>query len=165
MDWYESISDEAVVVRNGRVEGVLMYRDIELALDHAPEVAAPWALMAQYLLPFDADAARGIWEGFVERFVVTGTDGAFVQIVPGSGMEDVRATCLATWLAAEIGDEERHDSLLRWVDSKYEPRLDRDTGEFAYWFNLGEPFPRGQWNNVVMNVFVAPAGTWSALLG
>ena len=163
MAWYESIADEAVVVKGGRVERVLMYRDIEHAIDHAPEVAAPWALMVQYLLPFDPDSARKIWRGFVERFVVNSPDGAFVQIVPRSGMEDVRATCLATWLAAEVGDEERHHSLLQWVDARYEPRFDPDSGEYAYWFNLGEPYPRGQWNNAIMNAFVAPAGTWSSL--
>ena len=164
MNWYDSIADQAVVTQDGRVTRVLMYRDIELAIDHAPEAAAPWALMVQYLLPFDAVSARAIWEGFVERFIAAGSEGAFVQAVPESGLEDVRATCLATWLAGEVGDEERHAELLHWVDSRYEPRFDHQSEEFAYWFNLGEPFPRGQWNNAVMNAFVAPAGTWSSLL-
>ena len=77
-------------------------------------------------------------------------------------MEDVRATCLATWLAAEVGDEDNHEALLRWVDTRYEPRF--DDGEFAYWFNLNESYPRGQWNSAIMNTFVAPVGTWSSLL-
>lgn len=164
MDWYESISSDAVVEHSGRVERVLMYRDIEHAIDHAPEVAAPWALMVQYLLPFDPDTARAIWDGFVPRFIVDDSAGAYVQIVPGSGTVDVRATCLATWLAAEVGDDRRLDALLGWVDASLEPRHDDTSGEFAYWFNLDEPFPRGQWNNAIMNLFVAPAGTWSRLL-
>lgn len=143
---------------------MLMYRDIGLAIDHAPDVAAPWALMVQYLLPFDAETAGAIWEAFVRRFVVLGPSGAHVEVVPESGAEDVRVTCLSVWLAREIGDDQLYEAVLEHVDSAYDPRVDDRRGEFAYWFHLDEPHPRGQWNNAVMNAFVAPAGTWSALM-
>lgn len=164
MDWYETIADEAVVRDGDRVNRVLMYRDIELAIDHAPEVAAPWALMVQHLLPFDTETANAIWDGFSNRFIVDTSSGAHVEVLPGSGVEDIRATCLATWLASEIGDQRNYEALLGWVDASYEPRHDDETGEFAYWFHLGEPYPRGQWNNAIMNTFVAPPGTWSSIL-
>jgi hypothetical protein len=164
MDWYESISSDAVVRSGGHVDGVMMYRDIELAIDHAPEVAAPWALMVQYLLPFEADTAKDIWDGFTRRFIVEGRSGAHIEVVPGSGIEDIRTTCLATWLAAEVGDDRHHDALLNWVNGSYQPRLKEGTGEFAYWFHLDEPHPRGQWNNAIMNTFVAPPGTWTSIL-
>lgn len=163
-DWYETIADEAVVRDGPRVDRVLIYRDIELAIDHAPEVAAPWALMVQYLMPFDTDTARAIWVGFTERFIVDVSSGAYVQVLPDSGIEDIRATCLATWLAFEIGDQRNYEALISYVDASYEPRHDNDTGEFAYWFHLGEPYPRGQWNNAIMNTFVAGEGTWSSIL-
>ena len=164
MEWYEGIAQEAVVRDDRRIDRVLMYRDIELAIDHAPEVAAPWALMVQYLMPFDIETARAIWNGFTQRFIVDVSSGAHVEVVPGSGIEDIRATCLATWLAFEIGDHKNHEALLSYVDASYEPRHDPDTGEFAYWFHLGEPYPRGQWNNAIMNTFVAERGTWSSIL-
>ena len=164
MDWYESIIGDAVVRVDGRIDRVLVYRDIERALDHAPDLAGPWALMVQYLLPFDAPTAFEIWREFGSRFLVEGTRGVWAEVAPGSGVEDVRATCLATWLAREIGDDRRHEALLAWVEETYEPRFDADTGEFAYWFDLDEPYPRGQWNNAVMNLYVAPPGTWTALL-
>lgn len=140
----------------------MMYRDIEYAIDHTPELAAPWALMVQYLLPYDPDTARLIWDGFADRFVVGGRLGAHVEVVPESGKEDIRATCLAAWLALEMGDLATHEALLRWIDDSYEPRASHD--EFAYWFHLGDSHPRGQWNNSVMNAFVAVPGTWSSLL-
>ena len=164
MDWYSSILSDAVGRADGRVERVLIYRDIQLAIDHAPPVAGPWALMVQYLLPFDRATAHEIWDGFVERFIVESAAGAWARVAPGSDAKDIRATCLATWLADEVGDEPTRDALLSWVDDHYEPRFDADTGEFAYWFNLGEEHPRGQWNNAIMNTFVAPTGTWRSLL-
>lgn len=164
MDWYEAIADEAVVRDGQRVDRVLLYRDIELTIDHAPEVAAPWALMVQYLMPFDTETAEAIWNGFTQRFIVDGPSGAHVEVVPGSGVEDIRATCLATWLAFEIDDHQTYEPLITYVDASYEPRHDSDTGEFAYWFHLGEPYPRGQWNNAIMNTFVAAPGTWTSIL-
>lgn len=164
MDWYEGIADEAVVRDRQRVDRVLMYRDIELAIDHAPEVAAPWALMVQYLMPFDTETAEAIWDGFTDRFIVEGPSGAHVEALPDSGVEDIRATCLATWLAFEVGDHKTYEALITHVDASYEPRHDPDTGEFAYWFHLGETYPRGQWNNAIMNTFVAGQGTWTSIL-
>ncbi len=164
MDWYEAIADEAVVRDGQRVDRVLMYRDIELALDHAPELAAPWALMVQYLLPFDTETAEAIWVGFTQRFIVKGPSDAYIEALPDSGLEDIRATCLAIWLAFEIGDHDNYEALIAHADASYEPRHDPDNGEFAYWFHLGEPYPRGQWNNAIMNTFVAGQGTWTSIL-
>lgn len=162
--WYQSMLPDAVVDRDGAVDAVLIYRDIERAIDHAPDVAGPWLLMVQYLLPFDRATAEQIWSAFTERFLIRSREGTHAKVVPGSGVEDIRATCLAAWLAGEVEDHDHRAWLLRWIDSNYEPRYDENTGEFAYWFHLDEAFPRGQWNNVVMNAFVAPSGTWSRLL-
>ena len=164
IDWYHSISDAAVVRTGKKVDRVLMYRDIDLAIDHAPDTATSWALMVQYLLPFATSTAEAICDEFVRRFIVTNRRGAYVEGVPGSGFEDIRSTCLSTWLAAEIGDENNHEALLAWVDSTYDPRLDKKTGAFANWFHLEETHPRGQWNNAIMNTFVATPGTWTSML-
>jgi len=139
-----------------------MYRDIDLSIDHAPALAAPFALTVQYLLPFDPDTARDVWSAFTDRFLVEGAGGTHVSLAPKTDTDDVRTTCLSTWLAREMGDEELFERLLEWVDTHYEPRVDDERGEFGYWFGLDEPYPRGQWNNVVMNAFVAPAGTWTS---
>jgi hypothetical protein len=164
MDWYDSTLPEAVVRADGRVEQVLIYRDIEQALDHAPDVAGPWALMIQYTLPFDRDTAAAIWETFAERFITRTGSGAKVRPTSGPEGEDIRATCLAVWLARELGDAETFEQTLAWADRNYQPAFDETTGEFAYWFHLDEHHPRGQWNNAIMNAFVAPPGTWSSIL-
>lgn len=164
MDWYESILPDAVVREDGRVNRVLIYRDIERAIDHAPDVAGPWALMIQYTLPFDRSTAQAIWEEFTTRFLVESRFGAHVRVTPDSEVEDIRTTCLAVWLSKELDDHRAFEQTLRWADDQYEPRFDTNTGEFGYWFNLNEPHPRGQWNNAIMNAFVADAGTWTSIL-
>lgn len=164
LDWYRSILPDAVVRSSERVESVMIYRDIGRAIDHAPDVAGPWALMVQYTLPFDPGTAEAIWEEFTRRFLVRSARGSHVTLVPGSDTEDIRATCLAVWLAHELGDLETFEQTLSWADDHYEPRFDENESEFAYWFGLGEPYPRGQWNNAIMNAFVAPAGTWASIL-
>ena len=148
-----------------RVESVMFYRDIDRAIDHAPDVAGPWALMVQYTLPFDPDTALAIWDEFTNRFLVRSSEGAHVALTPGSEIEDMRVTCLAVWLAREVGDHATFEQTLDWADSHYQPRFNEDRSEFGYWFGLGEAHPRGQWNNAIMNAFVAPEGTWAALLG
>jgi hypothetical protein len=164
MDWYESILPAAVIRTGGRVDQVLIYRDIDKAIDHAPDVAGPWALMIQYLLAFDRHTAEEIWEEFTTRFLIESPEGAHARLTPGSETEDIRTTCLAVWLSREVGDERTFEQTLSWADTKYEPRFDHNTGEFAYWFNLDEPHPRGQWNNAIMNAFVAADSTWSSIL-
>ena len=165
MDWYDAILPDTVGRSEGRIGRVLVYRDIERAIDHAPPVAVPWALMVQYLLPFDPSTASEIWQTFVERFLVRTDAGTWVQVIPQTNIEDIRATCLATWLALEIGDQATYAELMRWVENHYEPRHDTERGEFGYWFNLDEAYPRGQWNNAIVNGFVAPPGTWTSILG
>jgi len=161
--WYREILPDAVVRFDDRVERVLMYRDINLSIDHAPALAAPSALTVQYLLPFDRDSARDVWSTFTDRFLVDGPEGTHVRLTPETDVEDIRTTCLSTWLAREMGDDDLFERLLEWADTHYEPRVDDEQGEFAYWFGLDEPYPRGQWNNAVMNAFVAPVGTWPSL--
>jgi len=162
--WYRTILADAVVRSEDRVERILMYRDLRLSADHTPALAAPWALMVQYLLPFDPSTARDIWNRYTDRFLVDRPGDTYVRLTPETEVEDIRATCLTTWLAGELGEDDLFHSLLDWVDAHYEPRVDDLRGEFAYWFGLDEPYPRGQWNNAIMNAFVAPPGAWSSLL-
>jgi len=164
LEWYEAILPHAVVRTGDQVERVMIYRDIAHAIDHAPDVAGPWALMVQYTLPFDPSTAAAIWEEFTSRFLARSREGAHVTLVPGSDTEDIRATCLAVWLAHELGDDETFEQTLSWADDRYQPRFNEDGSEFAYWFGLDEPHPRGQWNNAIMNAFVAPQGTWASIL-
>ncbi|MEE8376239.1 MAG: hypothetical protein V3S26_07970 [Acidimicrobiia bacterium] len=163
-EWYQSFLPDAVVRVDDRVDRILMYRDIGLMIDHAPHVAAPWTLMVQYLLPFDPDTAHEVWNEFIDRFLIEGPNGIHVGLTPETDFEDIPSTCRGTWLAREVGDDSRFEGLLEWVDSHYEPRLDKTRDEFAYWFGLNERYPRGQWNNTIMNALVAPSGTWSSIL-
>ncbi len=120
-------------------------------------------MTVQYLLPFDPDTAHQIWTVFTDRFLIEGRDGTHVSLTRHGRVEDIATTCRAAWLARDIGDTDRFEALLRWADTHYEPRVDEDLGEFAYWFGLDETYPRGQWNNTIMNALVAPPQTWSSI--
>ena len=62
-------------------------------------------------------------------------------------------------IAHEIEDDQL-EPLRRHAESRYEPRFDAPVAEFAFWFALNEPHPRGQWNNAIMPAFIGSPGTW-----
>ena len=163
--WYRQIRPQAVSFHGGDVNRVLVYRDIAADVDHSPPLAGPWLLTVQFSLPFDAATAAAVWTSSVEQFIAESSSGLYVTVLPEARTEDVRATALAVWLSRELGDHGLHEKLLAHVDAEHDPRLDGATGEFAYWYHLDEPHPRGQWNNAIMNAFVAPAGTWTSMFG
>jgi Linalool dehydratase/isomerase len=73
-------------------------------------------------------------------------------------------TGLGAALAREMGDHDKADAIRRWIDARYQPLWDRDRGEFAYGFDLGEPWPRGQYNAWVMPaLLVEQTGRWRGL--
>src|SRR5258708_40322305 len=52
--------------------------------------------------------------------------------------------------AREMGDSARYQALYALAEEHGEPTWDRARGEFYYSFGLGEPYPRGQANAVIM---------------
>jgi hypothetical protein len=140
-------------------EWLTLYEDTALGINHRALVAGPWALTVWYLLPIDPVTALAIWQRFKRHFIRTSDTGAYVSVHSASDREDIRATGLALSIAHEIEDEQQLEPLRRHADSRYEPRFDGPE-EFAFWFELGEPYPRGQWNNAIMPAFIGPPGTW-----
>jgi hypothetical protein len=137
-----------------------LYEDTALGINHRALAAGPWALTVWHLLPIDPATALAIWQGFKRHFIRTSDSGAYVSIHSETNREDMRATGLALSIANEIQDEQQLQPLRQHADSRYEPRLDGSGREFAFWFGLTEPYPRGQWNNAIMPTFIGPSGTW-----
>ena len=142
------------------VDWLTLYEDTARGINHRALLAGPWAQTVWYLLPIDPATAVAIWRSFKRRFIRTSDTGAYVSVHSESDREDIRATGLALSIAHDIEDEEQLEPLRRHADSRYGPRFDESTGEFAFWFDLTEPYPRGQWNNAIMPAFIGSAGTW-----
>jgi hypothetical protein len=160
-DWYHAVRDRYIGTPTPDGSGWLtLYEDTALGINHRALVAGPWALTVWYLLPIDQVTALAIWRGFKHHFVRTSDTGAYVSVHSDTDREDIRATGLALSIAHEIEDEQQLEPLRRHAESRYEPRSDGSAAEFAFWFGLNEPHPRGQWNNAIMPAFIGSAGTW-----
>jgi hypothetical protein len=142
------------------LDWLTLYEDTVLGINHRALVAGPWALTVWYLLPIDRVTALAIWRSFKRHFVRTSEAGTYVSVHSDTDREDIRATGLALSIAHEIEDEQQLEPLRQHADRRYEPRFDGPAEEFAFWFELNEPHPRGQWNNAIMPAFIGSPGTW-----
>lgn len=80
----------------------------------------------------------------------------------GVGKTRLAVECLS--MSRELGDDERHASLRSWAAKTYQPTWDTQRGEFYFHFNLDEPFPRAQFNHMLMPGLVSTgAGQWSRI--
>jgi len=112
-----------------------------------------WMPTAWHGLAADPTVFEPLARGAMTRFYRGQPDGSGYFSLRGTADVDMNiVTGLGAAIAAELGDAERHRAALAWIQARYEPRWDRDLGEFAFGFGLGEAWPRGQ-----MNAWVMPA--------
>ncbi|MBM4187954.1 MAG: hypothetical protein FJ206_11670 [Gemmatimonadetes bacterium] len=112
-----------------------------------------WMPTAWHGLAADPTLFEPLARGAMKRFYRGQPDGSGYFSMRGNGDVDLNiVTGLGAAIAAELGDSERHRAALEWIRARYQPRWDRDRGEFAFGFGLGEEWPRGQ-----MNAWVMPA--------
>ena len=64
-------------------------------------------------------------------------------------------------IAGEFADDAVKARIWAAADAGLEPTWDRDAGEFAFGFGLGEEHPRGQMNARAMAGWVCTPGAWS----
>jgi hypothetical protein len=75
-------------------------------------------------------------------------------------LADPRGFAVRLLIARELGDSARYQALSALAEQYAEPTWDRERGEFYYGFGLGEPYPRGQANAVMMAAEAGGKQAW-----
>ena len=75
-------------------------------------------------------------------------------------LADPRNFAVDLLMAREMGDTARYQALHALAEQVGEPTWDRERGEFSYRFGLGEPYPRGQANAVMMAAEAGGKQAW-----
>ena len=92
-----------------------------------------------------------LYQGGMQQFFTPQDDGtAWVTGMPGMGIDFHYATSTGYAAAKEWGDAERAAGLRAWIGKEYEPTWDTDQGEFFHHLQLGERWPRAQFNDWLM---------------
>ncbi len=75
-------------------------------------------------------------------------------------LADPRNFAVGLSIARELGDNARYQALHALAEQHGEPTWNRARGEFYYRFGLGEPYPRGQANAVMMAAEAGGMRAW-----
>ena len=163
LSWYEHAKRQYVSPVNGHPpEWLTLYYDPDTGVNLKTQDARGWLLATLFLAPHDRRLARWLYEGAKRRFLVeAGTGGAHFTAVSGCPGDDAFSTAIGLAVANEMGDEGVCVQLRKWVERYYQPVDDTGRGEFYFRFRLRDPFPRGQYNDLIMPAFVGTTGTWS----
>lgn len=82
---------------------------------------------------------------------------------PVNGLDQPQLGVMLVQMAGEFADPATKARIWDAAEAHFEPTWDRDSGEFALGFGLGEDHPRGQWNARAMAGWVCEAGAWSRI--
>jgi hypothetical protein len=139
----------------GRVEWMALYHD---PLEGYTHRAGPTAglSMAIYMLPQQPDLAEILYRTAVDK-IGWSDPGRPVRSLP-----DPRFLLIALVLARELGDEVTLARLSEYAAKQFEPGFfGARADEFGWGFGLGEQFPRGQLNGLLMMAEIGEPGAWS----
>jgi hypothetical protein len=75
-------------------------------------------------------------------------------------LADPRNFAVGLLIARELGDSARYQALYALAEQHGEPTWDRARGEFYYRFGLGEPYPRGQANALMLAAEAGGKQAW-----
>jgi hypothetical protein len=108
-----------------------------------------------YLAPQQWDDAQRLYEWSVPH-VFHYSDPQVLR----AQLADPRNFAVGLLIAREVGDSPRYQALLDLAEQLCEPTWDRERGEFYYSFGLGEAYPRGQANAVMMAADAGGKQAW-----
>jgi hypothetical protein len=108
-----------------------------------------------YLAPQHSDDARRLYEA--SRLPVSPTLDAANK---SELLAEPRNFAMELLNAREVGDSARYQTLHTLAEQLCGPTWDRARGEFYYHFGLGEPYPRGQANAVMMAAEAGGKQAW-----
>jgi len=143
--------------KSGKLKSVTMYHDPEHDFDH--DLGLGMGLgVGWYLLPYNSELAYEMYHAAVESLGLYNEkyDPAdWVQIYARQIMFIQLALCMSV----EFGEEKVEARLREVIEVLAEPRHFGD-GCFGYFYNLNEPWPRGQMSALLMASEVMTPGGW-----
>ncbi len=149
-NWVEYCRDNYMGINErNEIEWMTTYYDpLENFKVNAPSTAGPGAGVAFHLLPQSPELATQIYEAMVETL----------------GWRDPRreieSNSSGLTIARALGDNTVVERLTAAAERQFEPRwFGEEMDRFGWWFNLGEPWPRGQ-QSAQMMVNEIGEGDW-----
>jgi hypothetical protein len=132
-----------------------MYYDPILDVHHKMGPTGGLAALP-YLLPQDRQLAQALWDTAASKI------GWNDPSKPVRTLPELRWLVLGVVLANEMGDTVSEGRLRETAEELCEPRSFGD-GEFGWFFNFGEEWPRGQLSGLMAMTEVGKAGSWSRI--
>jgi len=159
MKWFHEYHAKNYMLRDkaGKLIAATMYYDPVLDYNHALDAKMGLGV-AWYTLPQSPELARAMYDAAVESFGWRDVSKPIPAVDPGS----FRWAVLGMLCARELGDNLVAQRLEEAMQDVLEPRFFGEGGdEFGYFFHLGEEWPRGQLNSLMMcNDLLTSAGDW-----
>jgi hypothetical protein len=121
--------------------------------EHLELPAIGGAIPAIYLAPQVPDEARRLWDAARVQMGMIEVDGPVPVIGP-------RFTAMALLLARNWAVTDLADALVTACAEHYPPTWDHERGEVTWDFDLGEDYPRGQYNAMMAAAEVMTEGAW-----
>jgi len=169
MKWFHEYHSKNYMLRDktGKLVAATMYYDPVLDYNHALDAKMGLGV-AWYTLPQSPELARAMYDAAVDSFGWRDVSKPIATIEPAS----VRWAVLGMLCARELGDNLIAQRLEEAMQDVLEPRFfggkdsvsedgEDDASEFGYFFHLGEEWPRGQLNSLMMcNDLLTAPGDW-----
>ncbi|MFT5173883.1 MAG: hypothetical protein ACI8W7_002067 [Gammaproteobacteria bacterium] len=142
---------------NGDIKSAPLYYDpLEDHVHHQVPLANLGT--ALYMLPQNREVALRLYERAVASVSFNQSRAPIYSL----RKEQVRNYTMALLMALEFGDETTARRMRRVLDQRSEPRwFGDDDDEFGYFFEYGEPWPRGQESALLMVADYISEGAWS----
>ena len=146
--------------RKGELDWVAFYYDpLERSIySFRDDVAAYGALaITPYIVAKDRPFATMLYEMAVRKLGWDDPKKPLLQLHP-----DPRWLAIGLMMARELGDAVTEARLRQVAEDSFEPKFfGAESNRFGWWFNLGEPWPRGQLSSLMMVSGLGQPGAWS----
>jgi hypothetical protein len=146
--------------RKGKLDWFAFYYDpLENSIFSFRDDVAAYAALAitPYVVPQDRAFGTLLYEMAVQKLGWNDPRKPLLQLHP-----DPRWTTVGLMMARELGDVTTETRLRALAEDTFEPRFFGEDGDrFAWWFNLGEEWPRGQLSSLMMLTQLGEPGSWS----
>ena len=139
---------------DGRMQSMALYYDPQIDHLQAPNPVVGLA-PCWYVIPQNRPLAEMMYQTAVTTLGWNNPNFGVMR------PPDLRFLTMGLVLAQELGDAVTEARLREKVEEWCEPRFfGSDDGEFGFWFELGEEFPRGQMSAFLILGELVEAGSW-----
>ncbi len=156
--WLEQTRDRYFgMAKDGSLEWCALYYDPQV--DHLQVTGPNFGLaLSFYMMPQEPVFAEFLYRAAV-KFMQWDNPASPVIELP-----DPRLMALGLAVAKEFGDYTTEARLRDYAERNFEPRYFGDAdGEFGFWFQFGESWPRGQLSALAMIAEIGEVGAWRRL--